>query len=307
MSTNLRKLPRNRLRLLSRTAFFLLFLTAPTLDIFRLDLTVGHFIILGHHWTLGLETFQQNLGDSLEVVENVLLGVFLPIMLFIVIAALIIWRFGRIYCGWLCPHFSVVEMINQVMLKQLNRVTLWEAASAKTKGLLPWLIVLSSSILMAFVWAFSLLTYMLPPKQVFFEFLGGQLSLTPSIFLIVATLVFTIDFVFARHLFCKYGCALGIFQSLIWMGNPKAMVVGFDKSRAQLCKDCDSECDKACPMRLPPRSIKRAKFTCTQCGQCLNTCDRVQQHNPDGAVIQWVTDKQAQLVDRSATSQKPNQ
>ncbi|WP_368506776.1 4Fe-4S binding protein [Colwellia sp. 1_MG-2023] len=34
------------------------------------------------------------------------------------------WRFGRIYCGWLCPYFSVVELLNDLMLEQLNRVTL---------------------------------------------------------------------------------------------------------------------------------------------------------------------------------------
>jgi ferredoxin-type protein NapH len=27
---------------------------------------------------------------------------------------------------------------------------------------------------------------------------------------------------FARHLFCRFGCAVGLFQSLAWMANPKA-------------------------------------------------------------------------------------
>lgn len=304
MQINLDKSPRNRLRLITRTSFFLLFLVAPALDIFRFDLTIGNFIIFGQHWTLGFEAFQQGHGDFLDVSINILQMIFLPAVLFIGITGLLIWRFGRIYCGWLCPHFSVVEMINQLMLKNLNRVTLWEAASAKPKSIISWLLVVCVSMLIAFTWAFSLLTYMLPPKQVLFDLLGGDLSLASSIFLTVATLVFTVDFVFARHLFCKYGCALGLFQSIIWMANSKAMVISFDKKRASLCKDCDRECDKACPMRLPPRNIKRAKFTCTQCGQCLNACDRVQQNNPDGAVIRWVTDEQAQLVDRNAAGSR---
>ena len=304
MKINLNKLPRNRLRLLSRTLFFLLFLIAPALDIFRFDLTIGNFIIFGQHWTLGLESFQQGNGDFLAVSINILLMIFLPATLFISITMLLIWRFGRIYCGWLCPHFSVVEMINQLMLKNLNRVTLWESASAKPKSIISWLLVLCVSMTIAFIWAFSLLTYMLPPKEVLFNLLALQLSMSSSIFLMVATLVFTIDFVFARHLFCKYGCALGLFQSIIWMANSKAMVVSFDKKRASLCKDCDRECDKACPMRLPPRNIKRAKFTCTQCGQCLNACDRVQQDNPDGALIRWVSNEPEQLAGRKVTEDR---
>jgi hypothetical protein len=26
------------------------------------------------------------------------------------------------------------------------------------------------------------------------------------------------EFLFARHLFCRYGCAIGIFQSFAWIG-----------------------------------------------------------------------------------------
>lgn len=80
------------------------------------------------------------------------------VLSFIVIVSFIIWKMGRIYCGWLCPHFSVVEIFNDMMLKYLNRVTIWEKASTKTNGMLPWILVFFSCALMAFVWAFSLLT-----------------------------------------------------------------------------------------------------------------------------------------------------
>jgi ferredoxin-type protein NapH len=34
--------------------------------------------------------------------------------------------------------------------------------------------------------------------------------------------VFTLEFALARHLFCRFGCAVGLFQSLAWMANPGA-------------------------------------------------------------------------------------
>ena len=97
-----------------------------------------------------------------------------------------------------------------------------------------------------------MLGYLLPPLELYQDLLTGELGFTSWLFLGVATTLFTIDFLFARHLFCKFGCALGVFQSLVWMMNPKALMVSFDASRAALCKDCDKACDKACPMRLLP-------------------------------------------------------
>ncbi|WP_198264331.1 4Fe-4S binding protein [sulfur-oxidizing endosymbiont of Gigantopelta aegis] len=296
----LQKPKREKIRMLTRSSFFLLFIFAPFLDIFRLDLTLGHFIIFGQPWTLGLDAFQQGQGDAGSAAMTLLTHAFLPVLSFIAIISFIIWRYGRIYCGWLCPHFSIVEIFNDMMLKHLNRVTLWEKASKKSKGVLPWLLVLFSCMTMAFVWAFSLLSYLLPPAELIPDLLNFELGMGATRFLLVATTIFTIDFFFARHLFCKFGCAVGVFQSLIWMANSKAMVVSFDKPRAYECQSCDRECDRACPMRLHTRSIKRAKFTCTQCGQCLNTCDQVQADNPDGRIINWVTNEKAQAVDRNA-------
>ncbi|MBS1146953.1 MAG: iron-sulfur cluster-binding protein [Proteobacteria bacterium] len=41
-------------------------------------------------------------------------------------------------------------------------------------------------------------------------------------------------------------------------------------------------------MRLHPRTLKRSMFTCTQCGQCIQACEQVQQSNPHGTLLQWV-------------------
>ena len=40
---------------------------------------------------------------------------FLPLLLLLGIGFYVAWKWGRLYCGWLCPHFSVVEMINALM------------------------------------------------------------------------------------------------------------------------------------------------------------------------------------------------
>lgn len=126
---------RERKRWLMRGAFFALFVLAPPLDIFRLDLTLGHFIFFGMPWTLGLTAYQSGEITTLEATGRLLLRGFLPIAA--VAGALIwaSWKYGRVYCGWLCPHFSVVETINALMRRASGKPTLWEAQALPNRQL----------------------------------------------------------------------------------------------------------------------------------------------------------------------------
>lgn len=309
MQQKMQQKTQQKIRMTTKMAFFALFLFAPLLDIFRFDLMLGHFIIFGQSWTINIDPILHGGGDSIDAAIRIFSRVLLPGMVFIAISGIIIWKYGRIYCGWLCPHFSVVEIINDLMLKHLNRVTLWEKASMASRGLLPKVIIAAVAITIAFVWSVGLLSYLLPPKMLLLELVNFDLGFASTLFITVATLVFTFDFIFARHVFCKYGCALGLFQSLIWMANQKAMVIKFDRQRAKTCRTCSlgseqKACDQACPMRLPTRNIKRARFTCTQCAQCISACATVQKDNPEGGLLNWVSGKAAIEVDRAAAGRR---
>jgi polyferredoxin len=297
-------LTRENKRLIARGAFFVLFVLAPPLNIFRLDLTLGHFIFFGMPWTLGLAAFQAGEITALEATGNLLLRGFLPIAAVAGVVIWASWKYGRIYCGWLCPHFSVVETINGLMRRATGKPTLWEktrlpARRADGRVIEPnarygWLVV-AAVLGFAFLWALTLLTYLLPPREIYHNLFTFALTRNQAIFLGAATTVFTIEFFAARHLFCRFGCAVGAFQSIAWMANPNALVVRFDGARAAACAECNSACDNDCPMRLKPRNLKRLKFTCTQCGQCLNACESVQRDNPRGSLLTWVADEAAKV------------
>lgn len=300
-----------------QAGFFILFVVAPPLNIFRYDLTLGHFIILGMPWTLGLDA----LGDSsTEAAINVMLRGLLPVLLFAAAFIWVAWRYGRLYCGWLCPHFSVVETVNRFMQRASGKPSIWEQEALPVRQpdgrmLKPdaryWLLTVPLAAAFAFLWALSLLTYLLPPFEIYHNLLNASLTANQARFLGIGTLLFFIDFMFARHLFCRFGCAVGLFQSLAWMGNRRALVVGFDAARARSCKDCNNACENVCPMRLRPRSIKRRMFTCTECTQCITACEQVQADNPAGGLLHWVDGEQAtpvvtgksvlSAVDRSVT------
>ena len=292
--------PQQRRRLFWQMGFFVLFVMAPVFDLFRFDLTQGHAIVLGFDWRLGLDELFAGRISGAEAAVNILLRLFLPIVggaaLFIAIA----WRWGRLYCGWLCPHFSVVETINRLMRHASGKHSVWERKPVPAKNpdgtpfatdRLWWIPTLLLAVGFAFVWAVVLLTYLLPPQVVWSGLLHNSLTPNQARFIGIAGLVFTLEFAFARHLFCRFGCAVGLFQSLAWMANPRGMVVTFARERAKDCRTCDeprgAACDHACPMRLNPRNIKRKMFSCVQCGQCLTACDTSQQAQAREPTLVW--------------------
>ena len=276
-------------------AFFVLFLIAPALDWLRFDLHHTQLWLLGQPWSLGIDAFLHGHATASEAAVQMILRGFLPALLLVGVFLGVAYRFGRVYCGWLCPHFSAVEMLNGLLHKAIGRFSVWDKSVTPRENHVPratwWIPFVLLSVGLGFVWAVTLLTYLLPPQEIW----GGlwHASLTPNQtrFIGIGTLVFTLEFVFARHLFCRFGCAAGLFQSLAWMANDRAMVVSFSRQRARECQTCDaprgSACDNACPMRLHPRNIKRMMFSCVQCARCLTACDTSQSSQQRSPTLNW--------------------
>ena len=296
-------IPVQRWRLLTQGGFFLLFILAPVFDIFRLDLNLKHFIFFGMDWTLGLDDFLAGRASAGQAALNIVLRGFLPLLAIGGTLIFVSWKWGRLYCGWLCPHFSIVETINQTLRRAIGKQSLWDAKKLPVRNpdgsetradAIWWFAVVPLVVGCAMLWAVALLTYLLPPAEIYGNLWHGTPTRNQAIFLTAASIAFFIEFMFARHLFCRYACAIGLFQSLAWMANDKAMVVGFKRDRAKDCSTCFSACDHVCPMRLHPRNVKRMMFACVQCGQCVDACEHTQADNPSGSLLNWVHDLRAE-------------
>ncbi|HEY9193810.1 MAG TPA: 4Fe-4S binding protein [Methyloversatilis sp.] len=295
-------------RLLWQVGFFALFVMAPVFNVFRYDLTAGHAWLLGMPWRLGLDAFLAGKMGALEAGLNILLRLFLPILVAGGGLMYVAWRWGRIYCGWLCPHFSAVETINSLMRRASGKQSIWDGqplpprnpdGSPRPVHPLWWVPTIGFAVVFAFLWAVVLLTYLLPPAEVYGRLWHFDPTRNQALFLSIATGVLTLEFLFARHLFCRFGCAVGLFQSLAWMSNRGAMVVGYARPRAADCAACYdaggpgyAACEGVCPMRLRPRTPKHKMFACTQCAQCVQACGTVQQAHGRVSLLKWV-DKDA--------------
>ena len=266
-----------------QVGFFALFLLAPALDLLRFDLHEAQLWVLGVRWSLGIDAFVRGETSATGAALGIVLRGIVPALALAGGFLFVAWRYGRLYCGWLCPHFSLVELLNDLLHRASGRLSLWDSAPTALGTREPrrrwWPVFALSCALFGFLWAITLLTYLLPPAEIWGGLLSGTLSANPARFLVIASTVFTAEFLFARHLFCRFGCAVGFFQSLAWMANPRALVMAFDRDRAAECKGCrtalapsGAACEAACPMRLQPRRIKRLMFSCVQCGRCTSQC-----------------------------------
>ncbi|WP_088280845.1 4Fe-4S binding protein [Ideonella sp. A 288] len=302
-----------------QAAFFLFFLVAPAMDLLRFDLHEAQLWVAGQRWTLGIDAFRAGQATAAETALAMVLRGLLPALVLVVGFLAVAWRWGRLYCGWLCPHFSAVELLNGLLHRAIGKLSLWDRSPTRLPGITPqkrwWPVFALSCLILGFAWSITLVTYLLPPREIWGGLVTGTMTPNQTRFLLIAWAVFTLEFAFARHLFCRFGCAVGLFQSLAWMANPKGMVVSFSRDRAKECKTCGTEpldrlrrsspegsaglgaalrpaprgsaCDHACPMRLNPRNIKRMMFSCVQCGQCLQACDASQGAQQRTPVLEW--------------------
>ena len=272
------------MRRLTQASFFALFLLAPALNLLRLDLHEMQLWVLGMRWTLGIDALLRGEVSGTQAAVSVLLRGILPPLLLVATVLTVAWRYGRLYCGWLCPHFSLVEMLNSLLHRACGRLSLWDRETTTLVGRQAdrrwWPLFLLSAALFGSLWAVTLLTYLLPPAEIWAGLFTGTLTANQTRFLAVAATVFTAELLLARHLFCRFGCAVGLFQSLAWMANPRALVMAFDRHRASECRECHTPCapkgdacEAVCPMRLRPRQTKRWMFSCVQCGRCLRECE----------------------------------
>lgn len=292
-------------------AFFGLFLLAPALNLLRFDLTETQLWVLGQRWSLGIDAFRAGLIGADDMALRLVLRAFVPAIAVVAVFLGVAWRYGRLYCGWLCPHFSLVELLNGMLQRACGKLSLWDRAATPAAGVAPrrrwWPVFVLLCIGFGFVWAITLLTYLLPPALVWGNLLQGTLTPNQARFIAIGTLAFSAEFLFARHLFCRFGCAVGLFQSLVWMANPRGRVVTFprggtalprrlpalarERARPAHCRTCDTPrgnaCDHACPMRLAPRNLKRRKFSCVQCGLCVQACESTQEAQRREPLLQW--------------------
>jgi ferredoxin-type protein NapH len=111
----------------------LLFLLAPALNLLRFDLTETQLWFLGMRWSLGIDAFARGEWSATQAALSMVLRGFVPGLLLVVGFLAVAYRYGRLYCGWLCPHFSVVESLNDLLHRACGKLSLWDTQPHPTR------------------------------------------------------------------------------------------------------------------------------------------------------------------------------
>lgn len=257
------------------------------------------FIYLGASWI----TFEREWGSSNQALlidlpqrKAYFFGlVILPNQMYLLMGILIISAltlflitsvFGRLWCGFSCPHTVFTDLFRKVESlcrgQNYNKLKL-RFLSESTEKVVKLLIMRVVWALIAFSFAFGWVCYFYGAKELTSDLFNFSVSINGTLWLLGLT---ASTYFFAGHFrekVCTQICPYGRFQSAMvdnhtlqvhyndWRGEPKGSV---KSGVTGDCIDC-YQCVVVCPMGIDIRD--GWQMACIGCGLCIDACDNVME------------------------------
>lgn len=225
-------------------------------------LLIVPFVRVGGESLLRLDASSRTLhffGAAIRIEEFYL--VLLISLLFVFIFLFVTMVFGRVWCGWLCPQTSLVDLLEAVEL----RLRKFFGESLVTTVARHFV-----AAALAFLVASNLVWYFIPPGEYLQRLLSGTLGPVAGISLFSVGIIVWADLIFVRRYFCKAICPYGRIQLMAMDRN--TLTLEFDPDEACRCIGCDS-CVRVCPTGVDIRDGFQVE--CINCGRCLDACRAV--------------------------------
>ena len=213
--------------------------------------------------------------------------------------------FGRIWCGYTCPHttmvdiFTLIERLVQGDRNPRMRLDEMEMNLEKfTKKSLTHILWIAISFLFGFGWV----SYFYDVRLLTRDLLNFSVTTNGLIWLVALTGTTYLFAGFLRERVCTHMCPYGRFQSGLvdentvivtyhsWRGEPRGKGDGLGD-----CIDCN-RCVIACPMGIDIRD--GLQMSCIGCGLCIDACDAVMEkiERPEG-LIEYTSASRAKLLE----------
>jgi polyferredoxin len=229
----------------------LIFILAPFVGLFRIDVRAGVLVLAGADF---------GLGD--------LYAVYLLIVVFVLAVFAGALLYGRVYCGWMCPQTTLSEWVASVerwACKKLGRERKEMCRAVQTVITLLISAFVSASLVSYFL---SPSDWLRPPRAAWIGF--------------GFTLPVLVGFLAMRHRFCIAFCPYGIMQNLIQ--DRRTLGVELVPERKDECTNC-LLCVRACFMGI---DIRKQAFdtSCLNCGDCI-AATSIAKTCPDEPLIRF--------------------
>ena len=186
------------------------------------------------------------------------------VVISLVIIILIIWLFGRVYCGYVCPWALLVNANLRIQKKLFKRST--NSSASMLSGKAKWKPYYALVLLVLFLVSPWLLQFVLPAAMIQHGWsdyiLFGQI--TTWAILLTVLLVFEISY---PAFYCRNLCPTGLFLS--YVGRFKVFRLGYEKKNK--CETGCELCDEKCWLGLNPKSAAQDP-ACDLCSRCIKVC-----------------------------------
>lgn len=265
-----------KIRDLLQPLLIILFVTAPWIHIhgepmILVDIVNRHFVFFG-------STFYSHEAPLLFF-----LAILLVLVIFLVTAI-----FGRLWCGWACPHTvflsAVFNRLERLLLGSYAQRMIFYKSEDSFKKKMKILFLHLGYLLICWILSHSLVAYFVSAETITKFVLDGPTQhMNMFVLCSIITLILFFNFAFFREKLCLYICPYGRFQNALidrnsvvvsydqMRGEPRTKLAAYDTDKGD-CVDC-RRCVNVCPAKIDIRS--GFQLECISCGQCIDACDAV--------------------------------
>lgn len=189
--------------------------------------------------------------------------------------------FGRIWCGYTCPHTVMVDLfmlIENIFQGDRNARIKLDASEFSAEKFIKKSLTHITWLLLSFLFGFGWVGYFYGSKQLLHDLLTCSVGVNGTLWISGLTVTTYLFGGFLREKVCMHMCPYGRFQSALcdqettvvtyhnWRGEPR----GEDGD----CIDCN-QCVIACPMGIDIRN--GLQMSCIGCGLCIDACNNVME------------------------------
>lgn len=192
--------------------------------------------------------------------------------------------FGRLWCGYTCPHTTMVDvftMVERLIQGDRNARIRLDQMEMNSEKFLKKSITHSIWLIISFFFGFGWVGYFYDVKLLTDDLLSFSVSRNGLLWLISLMGTTYLFAGFLREKVCTHMCPYGRFQSGLadentilvtyhnWRGEPR----GKDDLHGD-CIDCN-KCVIVCPMGIDIRD--GLQMPCIGCGLCIDACNEVME------------------------------